>query len=131
MNQFCLSEYEKAFLCRIIENNMIWKEYLIEQIENSIIVSRDNTGCGCYIDFQVNLERTNLNKYENIPIFFEGDITAPDKSDAATFLLYTTESLNKAGRIIDFLEVVIAGTNYDEVEVYSWLKMENSLRFGL
>ncbi|RPC11126.1 hypothetical protein, partial [Neisseria meningitidis] len=90
MNQFCLSEYEKAFLCRIIENNMIWKEYLIEQIENSIIVSRDNTGCGCYIDFQVNLERTNLNKYENIPIFFEGDITAPDKSDAATFLLYTT-----------------------------------------
>jgi hypothetical protein len=39
--------------------------------------------------------------------------------------------LNKAGRIIDFLEVAIAGTNYDEVEVYSWLKMENSLRFGL
>ncbi len=71
MNQFCLSEYEKAFLCRIIENNMIWKEYLIEQIENSIIVSRDNTGCGCYIDFQVNLERTNLNKYENIPIFLK------------------------------------------------------------
>ena len=89
MNQFCLSEYEKAFLCRIIENNMIWKEYLIEQIENSIIVSRDNTGCGFYIDFQVNFERTNLNKYENIPIFFEEDIIAPDKSDAATFLLYT------------------------------------------
>lgn len=71
MNQFCLSEYEKAFLCRIIENNIIWKEYLIEQIENLIIVSRDNTGCGGYIDFQVNFEKINLNKYENIPIFLK------------------------------------------------------------
>lgn len=30
MSQFCLFEYEKAFLCIIIENNIIWKEYLIE-----------------------------------------------------------------------------------------------------
>ena len=57
--------------CIIIENNIIWKEYLIEQIENLIIVSRDNTGCGCYIDFQVNFEKINLNKYENIPIFLK------------------------------------------------------------
>ena len=124
MSKSMLSKYEKAFLSEIIRNNPDWEEYLREQLNSSQVISRGYTGAGCYIDFEVYEKEIDSTKFINIPKFFEANIVAPDESDAAFFLLYTQES--KKSRIIHFLEIAVAGTNYNEVDVYSWLNPNNA-----
>ncbi|OSI23878.1 hypothetical protein [Neisseria dumasiana] len=120
MTDLCLSKYENYFLLHIIKNNEIWADYLIDQLNNSSISSKEYTGAGVYIDFEIDEKNTFLKKAD-VPLFFEADAIAPDRSDAVFFLLYTKESTDKKSRIIHFLEIAIAGANYDEKEVYSWL----------
>lgn len=120
MSDLCLSKYENYFLLHIIKNNEIWADYLIDQLNNSSISSKEYTGAGVYIDFEIDEKNTFLKKAD-VPLFFEADAIAPDRSDAVFFLLYTKESTDKKSRIIHFLEIAIAGANYDEKEVYSWL----------
>lgn len=120
MSDLCLSKYENYFLLHIIKNNEIWADYLIDQLNNSSISSKEYTGAGVYIDFEIDEKNTFLKKAD-VPLFFEADAIAPDRSDAVFFLLYTKESTDKKSRIIHFLEIAIAGANYDKKEVYSWL----------
>lgn len=120
MSDLCLSKYENYFLLHIIKNNEIWADYLIDQLNNSSISSKEYTGAGVYIDFEIDEKNTFLKKAD-VPLFFEADAIASDRSDAVFFLLYTKESTDKKSRIIHFLEIAIAGANYDEKEVYSWL----------
>ena len=124
MSDLCLSEYENYFLLDLIKDNEMWADYLIDQLNNSSISSKEYTGAGAYIDFEVDEKNTSIKKAD-VPLFFEGGLIAPDRSDAVDFLLYTKESTDKKSRIIHFLEIAMAGAKYDEKEVYSWLVTNN------
>ena len=120
MNKLKLSQYETAFLNAIIRNHPAWAEYLTDQIQNLEVVSREYTGGGSYVDFYVDADKV-LKRFENIPHFFDVDVVAPDASDAAVFMLYTQLTDDGKTKVLHFLEIAIAGTRYDEAEVYSWL----------
>lgn len=65
------TEFEKIVLAEIIANNPEWEDYLKNQLENALVEYRHHTGCGCYVDFIVDEEKTNPIDFGEVPVLLE------------------------------------------------------------
>lgn len=120
MSDLCLSKYENYFLLHIIKNNEIWADYLIDQLNNSSIFSKEYTGAGVYIDFEIDEKNTFLKKAD-VPLFFEADAIAPDRSDAVFFYyIQKNQPIKKAESSISWKLQLPEQTMTKKKSIHGW-----------